>query len=64
MKKLVVKPDAEPIFLKLADKGVSAEEREKSVVTLRKRNTRRGNLIQLCVSILFCFTCCEKNWIF
>jgi hypothetical protein len=32
MKKLVLKPDAEPIFSssKLADKEVSAEEREKS----------------------------------
>ena len=35
MKKLVVKPDAEPIFFKLADKGVSAEEREKFVVILK-----------------------------
>jgi len=60
MKKLVLKPDAEPIFSssKLADKEVSAKEREKS--SCSKTNTKRGNLIQLCVSILFC----EKNWIF
>ena len=70
MKKLVVKPDAEPIFsLEICRQRSQCGRKWKekslsSISSCSKMNTKRGNLIQLCVSILFCFTCCEKNKIF
>jgi hypothetical protein len=72
IKKLVKKPDAAPTLLffetyrQRRQCGRKWKEKSlRSISSCRKANTKRGNIIQLCVYILFCFTCCDKqNWTF
>ena len=72
IKKLVKKPDAAPTLLffetyrQRRQCGRKWKEKSlRSISSCRKANTKRGNIIQLCVYILFCFTCCDKQkWTF